>query len=334
MGIRGYRSLLQNKFKSSQKSLNYINYDFCFIDGNCILHDIIDNTRIINIDNYLTSIKNTFDEYINKINCTFFYITFDGIPPNNKQYTQKKRRLNDYTLKSLLLPNTYILNEIENFLIQSYKENKNIKFDSHTNIGEGEQKIIKNIKSLNCKNKNILIVSHDSDAVLLSQLYLINDNNNINIDVYFPAIDMNINVKSVNKTIFKKQITTDKLLLFCFVCGNDFVNKNIIYKDNTIYEIYNNFKNLNSLNDFKQCTHNCNKKIKKQKILRYSNLFNWYKLYFVTNDIISCRPLNIDHDTPCCYCLNNYIKNKLILTENNINDHLKYVLNDKMYFLL
>jgi len=324
MGVIGYRSLLISKYKKClTKILN--NYDYVFIDGNCILHE----TFVNGIDFYsqFPVVYEKFIKIFNEFKSENYYIVFDGQAPINKQLTQRLRRENNFEESSLLLPGIYIINDLEEYLIERF--DPKINLISSNQIGEGEQKIFSILKEIKPETKlNIMIISLDTDIIILSQLFLLNKEL-FNVDVFIKKendLIINFNVNELNKKMFKGKLNEDNLILFAFLSGNDFIIKNTTMNCDKIIDLYKIFINNKVINIeqliFNKCIYDCKKKLNEENIKIYSNLFNWYRKYFKTNEFISCKSYNFEK-TPCCYCLKLYINIPLKLKNPDSNYHEK-----------
>lgn len=319
MGVHGYRTLLIKKHKKCIVELKDY-YDYVFIDGNCTLHDTFING--IDYELQFENIYNKFINLFNKFKSLHYYIVFDGQAPLNKQITQRERRENNFDDSSLFLPGIFIIDELEIFLMEKF--DSNVTLISSSELGEGEQKIFIKLKQLDLNNtNNILLISLDTDVIILAQLLLLNKE--INIDVYIHTIveqesnkkDIIFNVNLLNINMFKGNLNENNLLLLAFLCGNDFIIKNTTFeKFKTASDLYKNFIDNNIINisqlSFSKCAHKCIRKITEKNIKIYSNLFNWYKLYFLKNEFISCKSY-LFKETPCCFCLNFYVNEPLKL---------------------
>lgn len=334
MGVIGYRGLLISKYKKClTKILCY--YDYVFIDGNCVLHETFVNG--IDFFSQFSIIYDRFVKILDEFKSDNYYIVFDGRAPLNKQMTQKLRRENKFDESSLLLPDIDIIIKLEQYLIE--RLDSKINFILSNEIGEGEQKIFLNLKKIKHeKELNIMIISLDTDIIILSQLFLLKTSL-FNIEVFIKKdndLILNFNINELNKKMFNGNLNEDNLILFAFLSGNDFVIKNttILCDTKSLYKIFitNKVFNINQL-IFNKCVNNCEKKITKKHIKIYSNLFNWYKKYFKTNEYISCESYNLKY-TPCCYCLNLYIKNTLKLIIPNKNNYHKNILPPPLYNLM
>ena len=344
MGVIGYRSLLIKKHKNCMIQIKN-EYDYVFIDGNCTLHE-----KFVNDIDYFSQfpiILKKFIELFEKFKSKNYYIIFDGQAPLNKQVTQKRRRENNFDESSLFLPGLYLLIELEIYLIEHFKNysdvnNINININSSDNVGEGEQKIFLILNELILSNENlqnIMMISLDTDVIILSQLTLLKYNM-LNIDIFIHTIEDTYNIKTdlifnanlLNKLMFKGNLNKNNLLLFAFLCGNDFVSKNTTLDTfKTATELYSNFisRNVTKLSDLSyKCVNNCDK-LTLKNIKIYVNLFNWYKEYFLTNKFISCCPYEIKK-TPCGHCLNLYIDTDLVLIKPP-KDYHKGILSKPVY---
>ena len=176
-----------------------------------------------------------------------------------------------------------------------------------------------------------MIISLDTDVIILSQLLLLKIKTNIDVFIHtiveneINKIDIIFNINLLNLNMFKGNLNENNLLLLAFLCGNDFIIKNTTFeKFKTASDLYKNF-NDNKITEISQlsylkCVNNCERRLTKKNIKIYSNLFNWYKLYFLSNEFISCQSYSFN-ETPCCFCLNFYKNEKLELITPPVDYH-------------
>jgi len=241
------------------------------LNNNVLNNNVLNNNKIEDIffniltRNILLILNETNKEYIKTI-----YIAFDGIPTMAKIVEQRRRK---YT--------KYILDEIKNKIYKKYElsidiirkefeenrikldltfkldehnikkiinlNNKNIIISNKSEIGEGEKKIFEHI-SANYNSGSYLIVSPDSDVILLSLLHqnqmMINSINSsfhiikniipieyINVDnIRLNLIEYSLNrvekFKIEDRIFFPNEcnILYDIIVLIQFL-GNDFIPK-------------------------------------------------------------------------------------------------------------
>lgn len=324
MGVSRFNYIVKTKLKSSQFTPNYI-FDSYYLDGNCLLHDCINELFVHEnpYKNIRKALIKIFSAQIQKHKSNVYYIVFDGIPPLTKQTCQKKRRLKKDNLGCELLPCTPLMKEIEKIIVEEFVCDYIFLFKS-SELGEGEQKIFKLIRENNSNiNKKILVYSLDSDTIILSQI-LQHQVDNLNLFTTIPSFELFVDIKKLNKIFFrKKKFNIQKFLLFCFICGNDFIptHKEVIDNDK-LYSLFCK-EDINSFSDLS--IYECHKQCETKQVESYCSIWNWYYEYFTTNENLDCESY-IFNDTPCFYCIstfkNDYIKKNINYT---YEEHIKYV---------
>uniref|UniRef100_A0A6C0JPM8 Xrn1 N-terminal domain-containing protein n=1 Tax=viral metagenome TaxID=1070528 RepID=A0A6C0JPM8_9ZZZZ len=330
MGVKGFFYMIKKHFKYSHTTLPF--YDYLFIDGNCILHYCIEsfeNAIPFCLNEVIEAIIKKMEELINKYSIKKkVYIVFDGIPPLPKQYCQKVRRENSDKLSIFLLPGTKMMREIESKIV-SYFKSDFIEIVESDKDGEGEQKIFLILKEIYVPGETSLILSVDSDVIILAYILLSDPMFNHKIFVESSGFKITVNVNSL-----KLVLPINDLLLFCVLCGNDFFPKLEELKSFTTTQNMKILKmvvesNNKIFEDISEgiCVLNCDN----TKVLNYLNLIRWYKEYFTTNISKPCLPYDYEI-SPCCYCISTKIKS---LKDNNeevnldipeIQNYLQYVL--------
>lgn len=201
-----FNSVICKTVEELEQKLNYVKYEQIYNSYNSIeelseeSNKIIETYNLTNNDNidviFLNTLTKNIKTILNEINKDYvkmFYIAFDGIPTMAKIVEQRRRK---YT--------KYILDEIRNRIYKKYEssidsirkefENNRIQINltckidgdiiksiinlSHVHIeisdknevGEGEKKIFEHI-ALNYNTNKYLIVSPDSDVIILSLLH-------------------------------------------------------------------------------------------------------------------------------------------------------------------
>lgn len=342
MGVTGFLSMLRRVFPFSINNFQPQKTDYVFVDGNCILHTVA---------RYINRIHTSLDEiFLTNIECEFkkifalyedsksISIVFDGVPPEPKQHQQKKRRIKNSLISRFFLPNTMIMNTIEQKLNEVIKNNRNIFINSSNENGEGEQKIIINIKE---KNQNsdekikVLIISLDSDMIILCLVqFLLGIFNTTKIEIWVETEKSIFNVNYIYEELKRRSWNVNKLLLLCVICGNDFFPKLKEYENlsctNIFYEMekynINNFHDI--ISNRTACTNEKCKTVKSQKKIElYLNTYKWYIEYFKSNKNISCEAF-VDTISPCIECLSKYYNEEknMIGKKINVEEHLSNVL--------
>ena len=312
MGVPKYNRLVVTTSKKLPVIPLNENYSLALIDGNCLIYQCINKINLIENLRYLdddiqtiliASVISVFNKCLKNYNTEKYIIVFDGVPPFTKQVCQKERRNDQMALSSHILPNSYLMKRIEVILKEHVIKTRNdIIICGSKRVGEGEQKIYQYLREHNINGK-VIINSVDSDIIILSQIFVF-DHPLVDIDVHIltPYLKktpfLRVNIKKLNQ-IFMKNLNPFKLLLFCFLAGNDFVPLNPDIK--SIDSFLDVFKknDVNSLDDIyirESCKRCCTKKC----VENYYYIWRWYKHYFTTNLPIDCKI--IIKVAPCISC--------------------------------
>lgn len=321
MGIKNYLQYINLEILNKYKI-----YENIYIDGNYLLYYLIykcknDNDLSNKIDNYMNYLFSMIKVTNN------LYLIFDGnfdktIINNPKELTQENRSKNkkisyDYD-KQLIYPGSIIIKTFIEFmkniikqLQKIYKLKFNLIINDDSIDGEADIKILDLI--YNSNQNNILIVSKDTDMILIGYSLIICKNINIDILSNLKPISLiNINKLSKLKHIifnYKNSIiysyNSDYILLVLFL-GNDYLPKISNVNHNLIFECYftylkfgydqiiqNNIIIYDNLINFfdiiikiKKIKFNINKINYKQFLIYYNNL-NWCLKYYklLNNDL-------------------------------------------------
>lgn len=361
MGIPSYFNFILKKHSNIIKKKSFIRSDYLFIDANSIIYDTIYDNKI-NCSDKNDDIYIKIYDNITKLIKTVSpnkktYICFDGIPPYAKIVQQRQRRYKGSLTNKLLnkkkdwntnqiTPGTDFMKNLDLFLINKYKNNKNINFSGSMECMEGEHKISKIIRSnITNEEDNIIIYGLDADLFILG-LLLVNENNrvflyketkhfsyikNINegMEYYF---DLNIFSEQISSSLNNscKYSATYDYCFLTFLCGNDFMphTPSINIRNNGIELIINKYVEYIE-------KHNDSIINKNTKSINWNNLRKYLLMFVkdenenILNNIKWKINLNI---TANCYeeklnflpCVD--IENELFLY-NNINDYNKIILN-------
>lgn len=358
MGVKRYLFMLKKAYTSpivrsigEARKDTYV--DMLIIDGNCILHEIVSDTAqemSPDENQIVASVVEKFklmfaqtsflnNNSIFKSNTTHrkICICFDGVPPEPKQFTQYIRRKNNLFLSSLLLPKTTFMRKIERGVIRNLQCDYIDVLSSEFN-GEGEQKMIQYMRTAAYQfpNLSVEIVSFDSDAVILSQLYIMEPPiNPINIFINVPSFGLYVNANLLTDEMLRKSMTRDKLLMFCAICGNDFFPK---LTELTDIDIRNIFKIVASTDELLPTYFSlgmCKSKCTIEQVRLYIDVWKWYLIYFTTNQFINTKAYPYE-TPPCAHCLdvnssyfNEPFKNLNIDTGNHLSNVLNRLMLEK-----
>jgi len=248
MGVKQYlyhiktvysRSIIQDKLDID------LNTTAILIDGNCIIHQAIEELLFTDITSKLIGKKTVeiIKSYIDNYNHA--YIVFDGIPPKPKQHCQKERRQRSliestsHEISGFIIAGTSEMKNIEQYIIKKLQSD-NVFINSSLNKGEGEQKMMKIIKDIYNNFNTFKVISVDSDVLILLQLILenFNDKSTKNIYYYTSMFNMCIDVPKLN-TLMKKKCNalSDKLIFWSIIAGNDFFKRLSELQDYSMLQI-------------------------------------------------------------------------------------------------
>lgn len=284
MGVPGFFAWILKNFRKN----NIINpsiqreVDFLYLDSNCLFHpqchkilnyyagdDTIDtNTleermikRVINYINYLINFVNPKQGV---------FISVDGVAPMAKINQQRKRRfksmqdaklynsikekhgisINEKWNNTTITPGTVFMEQLHQAIIHYCKSKKdvNITYSSYHTPGEGEHKILQEIKKqddcvsviygLDADLFFLAMASHKKDIYLLREECIFGKKNDDNLDLIVDIVTdvvEDLCFVSVDETIllvnehFKRFVQSDvksfsdDFIFICFLLGNDFL---------------------------------------------------------------------------------------------------------------
>ena len=282
MGIPSYFVHLVKNHSSiiKQYDSTKINIENLYLDSNSIIYDAVQNVKYekndSNFENKL--IKWIYDKIIFYVNLIkpkkLLYVAFDGVAPLAKLEQQRSRRykgwytnnyLQDKIIEKwdttaitpgtnfMMLLSNKIKKYFENNFNNDYKTKIKVIVSSSDEVGEGEHKIFKYIRSEKKYhiNTNTVIYGLDADLIMLTllhsceidNLYLFRETpyfiksiddtllpNQLYVmdikELGFKIINtMCINIPDTNYT-FKKEVYNDYIndyVFICFLLGNDFM---------------------------------------------------------------------------------------------------------------
>jgi 5'-3' exoribonuclease 1 len=290
MGVPGFfawllrkdNNILLNELPSNQE------IHTLYLDANCLIHpkcyEILNNINNSKLNIYdreskmIGNIVNYILKITNIVRPICLYIAVDGVAPMAKISQQRKRRYKSY-LETLakneikqkhnipnvttlwnscaITPGTEFMERLHEslMLLQDYLisiRDMQVQYSSYHSPGEGEHKILQEIKNNNNKNnKNIVIYGLDADLIFLSlasnrdNIYLMRESQEINFNKenlnkenkenlnkekenLNKALNLNIfKYVSIDKTKFliknKLFINIKDFIFICYFLGNDFL---------------------------------------------------------------------------------------------------------------
>ena len=294
MGIKNYLKFLKLLIIKKTKY-----YDYVYLDCNYLLHYLIYKCNDdIDLQNYTNNLLNSILHKI--IILKKLYLIFDGnfdtaLILNPKKQTHILRYKNnlpsDEYSKQEIFPKSPIIKKFISIITEiiiKLKANLNMKFDLEINNdyinGEADFKILDMIYE--SKENNILIISKDTDMILIGYSLMIKKN--IKIDIlsnlnplllinlkklyYINEIKVNeINNYNQNK-ILNNTYDYDYVLLVLFL-GNDYLPKlsNVTYENLILF--YNIYKSYNNNN------------IIFENNINYNNLINFLTIVIINKKI-------------------------------------------------
>lgn len=297
MGVPGFFAWLLRKCKVTDIIKNELNetVDILYIDANCLFHpqcfkvlNFYSNDINVDklIDKMIKRILNYIDYLITYVNPRLeVFISVDGVAPMAKMNQQRKRRFktmqeNDIrnNLKkkynkdistiwsnTCITPGTKFMELLHQKIINHIQLNKiglkiNYTYSSYHVIGEGEHKILQDIKKRTNQDLVYVIYGLDADLLFLSMaskknnIYLLREETilrsvnhvdkediiditkDVAEDLNFVSIEeFKKNVNNQIKNIINKQLGdniddllidndfVDDFIIICFFLGNDFV---------------------------------------------------------------------------------------------------------------
>lgn len=292
MGLPGYFKLISKKYKNIIKEKTKCKY--LYIDANGIFHSQCiefmsnfylnyDGKTKINQKDLDNQMIDKVIDYIQKITTVAnptvkVYIAVDGVVPMAKIARQRKSRyysqiyetmmrkikykyekdiIEDKWSNIVITPGTEFMEKLHIKILNHYRSHyTNIEcvYSSYHSVGEGEHKIMNEIKKdipINTDNNDIVIYSADADIYFLSMLtfrtdiYILKEINDDDIKEYISIEYLKMNVYD---HINIEELTVDELMLdytyFCLLLGNDFIPHlpSISIKKNGINHLVESYK--------------------------------------------------------------------------------------------
>jgi len=261
MGVPGFFSWLIRNYKEKSFIIKDLpkKAKILYIDANCLFHPqcfkILESFQSLTnqekLETYMfRRIMNYINFLINYVNPEIVYISVDGVAPLAKISQQRKRRfksIEDNKLKEAIkekygkssnntwsnikiTPGTIFMESLNKFIIKEIKKNKKSSdieyiYSSYHTVGEGEHKILNDIRKRICKENQediYVIYGLDADLFFLSlasqkeNIYLLReasylDNNNTKKIESDPIKDVAEELKYVSidntKKCYNQQIT-------------------------------------------------------------------------------------------------------------------------------
>ena len=196
MGVPAFFRKLTKKHKIITFTNNR-EIDYLYIDANCLFHPQCFLELEQNIDETNVNILNSkmfiriivyIDKLIDIVKPNkFTFIAVDGVAPLAKINQQRVRRFantnnykhrimlkhnikfNDKWSNIVITPATQFMYDLNEKLLEHFKDNKKIIYSSYLENGEGEHKILQHMKSIDYKEQdNCVIYGLDADLIFLA----------------------------------------------------------------------------------------------------------------------------------------------------------------------
>lgn len=264
MGVPGFFAWLLRKYDSKNiisKLDKNIKYDILYLDANCLFHpqcfivlDEQSDKKITKVKLELLMIKKIIeyiDYLVTLVNPTLLYVGVDGVAPMAKVSQQRQRRFKSviesdlrnkikdkYDIKynnnwsnTCITPGSVFMEKLHVALEKHFKKYTiPVTYSSYHECGEGEHKILQDIKVNNYTN--IVIYGLDADLIFLAlasrqNIYLLREETHINnTDKQdFVIIDIKV-LRVIINSIFTTNTTVDycdDFVIICYLLGNDFL---------------------------------------------------------------------------------------------------------------
>jgi 5'-3' exoribonuclease 2 len=280
MGVPYFFGWLLRKYKKHNMIIQNINkkVDTLYLDSNCLFHPqcfkVLDlNENLTSIDKLEKKMFNRILKYIDFLidHCNpqkEVFISVDGVAPLAKMNQQRKRRFRSVQDKILfdkikkkynkekknnwsntvITPGTEFMEKLNNEIITHFKKKKSnlkITLSSYHVPGEGEHKILDDIRNKNNDENVYVIYGLDADLIFLS---MASQKNNIYL------LREETEIKKKNPTILEDKESIEEELIFVSIdeMKKSYINKlkEIIITSSNNKLIGYNFNNKNLINDF------------------------------------------------------------------------------------
>lgn len=299
MGVPAFYKQLISNYKNITLALRQLLRNeqqiFLYIDFNAMIHPCMNtvvtkyinketiNRKIIEVEIF-EEIKNELLKIVDKIKPKLLFIATDGVAPTAKMVQQRSRRYKSVFDKkdkrkifdsNSISPGTPFMNKLSSYLSlfidQELKHKCKVIYSDHSQVGEGEHKIIKFIKYLqnnNYKDVIHIVNSLDADLIMLTlqfqneNIYLLREKQKYekNQEVDTDEIDIRYLLLNINKVkeftwnqlnkdynfknIISKERFIKDFIFLCFFIGNDFLPhfKFLNVYDKGIEEIFEQYK--------------------------------------------------------------------------------------------
>jgi len=240
MGVPGLFPFLKRRYPNAFHHNKVNRYDHIYIDANALLYPIADTTSLpSSISKIVMDVAKEYGDKYGGI----VHIYFDGPPHMGKIRHQRTRRF-QYTPPSvrveeggismwtnaLFTPGTYMMSYIDEYVSSHMEEYKIGSFSPSSEPGEGEHKLIRDIKKMG-EEERIAIVGKDADLILLSMslsqnVHILRHWNEENDNTYRASDDIVVvDCPHLRSLILNDMKTTSiwNFIIPTFLVGNDFI---------------------------------------------------------------------------------------------------------------
>ncbi len=272
--LKKYRTtnIIQNKLVTDKKKVFYLDKN-CLIHPECfeVLKFMIDTKDVKKLEKTMHArVINYLDFLIKQVDPDEVYLAVDGVAPMAKMNQQRKRRFtsgDDRDLRNNILkkhgrkitdiwnntcitPGTVFMETLHKEILKYIKTNTKIKisYSSYHTPGEGEHKILQDIKERKDEDNVNIIYGLDADLIFLAlasqkeNIYLLREKsqfdntskkiviNDVVKDVYrdLSYVDIDelkkyINDQMNSRTSGENIDLSNDFIFICYLLGNDFL---------------------------------------------------------------------------------------------------------------